>query len=129
MNRGVTSTFLEKRSEGLELKEAPRRSKSRIDPTRDSRPGTSNSAKKRNPREAANQSNVEQQNRLLELQDQLEKEREAVKQMQMEMESRQERYIRREKEYRKSLSEYEAEVRSRKSYAAVPAGEQSHSGQ
>jgi len=126
MNRGVTSTFLEKRSEGLELKEAPRRSKSRIDPTRDSRPGTSNSAKKRNPREAANQSNVEQQNRLLELQDQLEKEREAVKQMQMEMESRQERYIRREKEYRKSLSEYEAEVRSRKSYAAVPAGEQSH---
>lgn len=127
MNRGVTSTtFLEKRPEGLELKEAPRRSKSRIDPTRESRPGTSNSAKKRNPREAANQTSVEQQNRLLELQEQLEKEREAVKQMQMEMESRQERYIRREKEYRKSLSEYETEVRSRKNYAAVPASEQSH---
>ena len=107
------------------MKDVPRRSKSRIDPTRDSRPGTSNSTKKRNPRDAANSTSVEQQNRLSELQDQLEKERETVKQMQLEMESRQERYIRREKEYRKYLSEYEAEVRSRKNYAAVPVGEQS----
>ena len=127
MNRGVTSTFLDKRPEGMELKEAPRRSRSRIDPTKDSRPGTSNSAKKRrDPREAVSQNNLELQGKLVELQDQLEKERERVKQMELEMESRQERYIRREKEYRKSLSEYEAEVRSRKNYTAVPVGEQSH---
>jgi len=40
------------------------------------------------------------------------------------MEARESRYVRREKEYRKILSEYESELRARANYAQMPLEEQ-----
>ena len=100
-----------------QLKES-KSSKGRIlDSFEKSRPTTSNSKKKR---ELTGSKTSELENKVQELKKQIEKERETREQMQRDMKAREDRYSRRESEYRKTLLEYEAELRARSKYTELP---------
>lgn len=92
-----------------------------LDVSKDSRPNTSTSIKKK--REYVKDAGPREQELLSkeqELRSLIEIESEKVKQMERDMIAREERYIRREKEYRKTLSEYESELRARGNYSSQP---------
>lgn len=96
-----------------------------LDVSKDSRPNTSTSIKKK--REYVKDAGPREQELLSkeqELRSLIEIESERVKQMERDMIAREERYIRREKEYRKTLSEYESELRARGNYSVQPLDEQ-----
>jgi hypothetical protein len=96
-----------------------------LDVSKDSRPNTSTSIKKK--REYVKDAGPREQELLSkeqELRSLIEIESEKVKQMERDMIAREERYIRREKEYRKTLSEYESELRARGNYSSQPLDEQ-----
>ena len=96
-----------------------------LDVSKDSRPNTSTSIKKK--REHVKDAGPREQELLgkeQELRSLIEIESEKVKQMERDMIAREERYIRREKEYRKTLSEYESELRARGNYSSQPLEEQ-----
>lgn len=103
-----------------ELREQVRKSPVRQDYSRESRPPTSGSGK---ARPAAPINALDVQNKIKELEELLADERRKAAQLSKEMENRQFRYVKREQEYRKSLLEYETELRSRSALSKVPLNE------
>lgn len=95
-----------------------------LDVSKDSRPNTSTSIKKKREIKDAGPREQELFSKEQELRILIDVESEKVKQMERDMISREERYIRREKEYRKTLAEYEAELRARGNYSTQPLEDQ-----
>ena len=84
-----------------------------LDQSKESRPTTSNSAKrKKDP----NGKLSELEQKQIELKKQISSEKEKAEQMLHDMKAREERYLKREKEYRKILTEYENDLRARSNY-------------
>jgi hypothetical protein len=102
------------------------RKKSKGLETSNSRPG-SNSVKRRKDfigGQAATTLNM--QNTVLELQAQLEKEQLDNRRMKQDMEKRLERYVRREQEFRRTISDYETQLRMQSSNSALTLSEQAN---
>eukprot|EP00359_Climacostomum_virens_P008042 CAMPEP_0204915924 /NCGR_PEP_ID=MMETSP1397-20131031/13836_1 /ASSEMBLY_ACC=CAM_ASM_000891 /TAXON_ID=49980 /ORGANISM="Climacostomum Climacostomum virens, Strain Stock W-24" /LENGTH=432 /DNA_ID=CAMNT_0052088185 /DNA_START=1 /DNA_END=1299 /DNA_ORIENTATION=+ len=98
-----------------------------LDLSKDSRPPTSNSVKRRKDMKDAHSPNtIDLQNSILELQAQLEKERQENTRMKRDMEKRQERYVRREQEYRRTIAEYEGQLRMQSSNTPLSLSEQAN---
>lgn len=92
-----------------------------LDQSKESRPTTSNSIKrKRDFRDNNNSKAADLESKINDIKKQIESEREKCRQMERDMNAREDRYMKREKEYRKNLSEYEAELRARSNYAEQP---------
>lgn len=103
-----------------ELRDQLKKSPTRQDYSKDSRPPTSGSGKAR-PQVSANALDI--QNKTKELEELLADERKKAAQLSREMENRQLRYVKREQEYRKALLEYETELRSRSALSKVTLNE------
>lgn len=84
-----------------------------LDQSKESRPTTSNSAKKKkDPNAKPNDLEI----RINELNKLIQSEKDKSEQMTHDMQAREDRYLKREKEYRKTLIEYENEIRARANY-------------
>lgn len=98
-----------------------------LDASKDSRPPTSNSVKRRKDLKDAHTPNtIDLQNTILELQAQLEKERQENARLKRDMEKRQERYVRREQEYRRTIADYEGQLRMQSSNIPLSLSEQAN---
>ena len=84
-----------------------------LDQSKESRPTTSNSGKRKKD---SNAKASDLENRISELKKLIQSEKDKSEQMMHDMQSREERYLKREKEYRKTLIEYENELRARSNY-------------
>ncbi|OMJ78876.1 hypothetical protein SteCoe_21230 [Stentor coeruleus] len=84
-----------------------------LDQSKESRPTTSNSAKKKKD---TNVKTSELDQKIENLKKLIQSEKDKGEQMMHDMEAREERYLKREKEYRKTLIEYENELRARSNY-------------
>ena len=85
-----------------------------LDQPKESRPTTSNSAKKK---KESNAKPSELEQRISELKKLIQSEKDKSDQMTHDMQAREERYLKREKEYRKTLTEYDNELRVRSNYS------------
>ena len=84
-----------------------------LDQSKESRPTTSNSGKKK---KESNAKSSELEQRISELKKLIQAEKDKSDQMTHDMQAREERYLKREKEYRKTLTEYDNELRARANY-------------
>jgi regulator of replication initiation timing len=93
---------------------------------KESRPQTSGSVKKRRDIRDPHSNAVDLQNAVLDLQAQLEKERQENTRMKLDIEKRQERYVRREQEYRRTILDYEEQLRIQSSSVPLSLGDQAN---
>lgn len=108
-----------------ELREQFKKSPARLDASKESRPPTSGSGKKRG--EATTTTNtLDIQNKIKEIEELLADERRKAKSLAKEIENRQLRYVKREQEYRKALLEYENELKSRSALNRVSLNESTY---
>lgn len=84
-----------------------------LDQSKESRPTTSNSAKRKKDQ---NGKVSDLEVKIFELKKQIQAEKDKAEQMTHDMQAREERYLKREKEYRKTLNEYENDLRARSNY-------------
>ena len=84
-----------------------------LDQSKESPPTTSNSGKRKKD---SNIKASDSENRIAELKKLIQNEKDKSEQMMHDMQAREERYLKREKEYRKTLLEYENELRARSNY-------------
>jgi hypothetical protein len=88
-----------------------------------SRPTTSNSIKRRQLREGQSPNTIDLENRVFELSQQLEEERGKVKNLHDKISDRQERYVKREQEYRRTISEFEKKLKGKAIGQQIPLNE------
>lgn len=84
-----------------------------LDQSKESRPTTSNSGKRKKD---VNGKASDLELKIIELKKQIQAEKDKAEQMTHDMQAREERYLKREKEYRKTLNEYENDLRARSNY-------------
>lgn len=84
-----------------------------LDQSKESRPTTSNSAKRKKDQ---NGKVSDLEAKIFELKKQIQAEKDKAEQMTHDMQAREDRYLKREKEYRKTLNEYENDLRARSNY-------------
>ena len=84
-----------------------------LDQSKESRPTTSNSGKRKKD---MNGKASDLELKIIELKKLIQAEKDKAEQMTHDMQAREERYLKREKEYRKTLNEYENDLRARSNY-------------
>lgn len=88
-----------------------------------SRPTTSNSAKRKLYKEGQSPNTIDLENRVYELQQQLEDERTKVKNLHYRITERQERYVKREQEYRRTIADFEKKLKGKVQNVQIPLNE------